>query len=169
MRIVRSFFSAFIIVSSSLGFYLPCTAVSNNTQITNAPPVPNSQELPTQILRTGINLDVQEISPNSRQLADIIHISPILQAIQSQRDQSKNNKDLLTFEDLRDSHILTANVIDAMQIIQETNLAIDFTLAEITAEQDAYRDVLTSYESNRDRAVLKTNAISFITNGILWA
>ncbi len=169
MSTFRLFLAAFIIASNNLGFYLPCSAASNHTQTTSSPPVPNSQELPAQILRTGINLDVQDISPNSRQLAEIVNLTPVLQNIQVQRDRLKGNKDLLTFEDLRDSHLLTSNVIDAMQIIQETNLAIDFTLAEISAEQQVYSDVLSNYQSNRDHAVLKTNALSFITNGILWA
>jgi len=165
----RLLLAAFTITLSNLGFYLPCSAASNHTQSTSTSPVPNSQDLPTQILRTGINLDMQEISPNSRQLAEIVNLTAVLQNIQVQHDQLKGHKDLLTFEDLRDSHLLTSNVIDAMQIIQETNLAIDFTLAEISAEQQAYSDVLSNYQSNRDRAVLKTNALSFITNGILWA
>ena len=112
---------------------------------------------------------MQDISPNSRQLADIINLTSILQNIQSQRQHLEVNKDLTTFADLRESQLLTSNVIKAMQIIQQTDLAIDYTLAEISAEKEAYRNVLGNYANKRDRAVLKTNAISFITNGILWA
>ena len=56
-----------------------------------------------------------------------------------------------------------------MQIIDEANLSIDFVLAEITAEQNIYNEILGTFSSERDKTVFKTNAVSFITNGILWA
>ncbi len=130
---------------------------------------PNSQEVPTQILRTGINLSVQQISPNTRQLADILKITPLLKKIQDKRESLGEKDEFLTIDDLRNSHRLALNVIDAMQIIQEANLAVDFTLAEISAEQNVYTDILGNYQSSRDKAVFKTNALSFITNGALWA
>jgi len=59
--------------------------------------------------------------------------------------------------------------IDASAILQETNFAIDFVLAELQAEYDLYISMLGTFTNDRDKAVLKTNALSFVTNGILWA
>jgi hypothetical protein len=74
-----------------------------------------------------------------------------------------------TIENLALSQQLTACTVEGMQIIDETNLAIDFVIAEINAEQNIYTEILSTFSSDRDRKVFKTNAISFITNGILWA
>ncbi len=147
---------------------LPCAAKLGWHKMVSSQS-PNSQEVPTQILRTGINLSVQQISPNTRQLADILKITPLLKKIQDKRESLGEKDEFLTIDDLRNSHRLALNVIDAMQIIQEANLAVDFTLAEISAEQNVYTDILGNYQSSRDKAVFKTNALSFITNGALWA
>ncbi len=130
---------------------------------------PNSVELPTQILRTGINLEDKNLSPNGRQVAEILKITPLLQRIQALRSKVNPAETEPTNENILLSVQLTANVIDAMQVIQEASLSIDYSLAEITAEENIYTELLSSYTGDRDKATLKTNAASFITNGILWA
>jgi hypothetical protein len=130
---------------------------------------PNSLELPTQILRTGINLEDKNLSPNGRQVADILKITPLLQRIQTLRSKVNPTNTELTQEDLLSSVQLTACVVDAMQVIQEASLSVDYSLAEITAEENIYTELLSVYAGDRDKATLKTNAASLITNGILWA
>jgi hypothetical protein len=59
--------------------------------------------------------------------------------------------------------------LQAVQLLQRTQLEIDFVEAEIDAEQNLYAELLTTLEQNRDRLVARTNAASFYTNGALWA
>lgn len=126
-------------------------------------PAAKTVEIPKQILKTHINLNSTSISPNSAQLAESIGILSILKKIQNLRKSlnSENGKDI--------KMDLTLYIIDAMQILQETNFAIDFVLAEILAEQNMYASILNTYEGDRDKTVFKVNAISFIANGALWA
>lgn len=64
---------------------------------------------------------------------------------------------------------LIACISESTQIIQEANLSVDFTLAEIQAEQNIYNEILNTYSGDRDKATLRTNAISYILNGALWS
>ena len=50
-------------------------------------PTPNSVEVPTQILKTGISLTSETVSPNSAQVADIIGLTPVIKRLQTLREQ----------------------------------------------------------------------------------
>lgn len=129
---------------------------------------PNSQDYPTQILRTGVNLNSTDISPNSRQLADILKLTPLLERNQILRKKIDPTSFDPTLENVAMSQQLIACVSESTQIIQEANLAVDFVLAEIQAEQNIYNEILTTYINDRDKTTLRTNAISYILNGALW-
>jgi hypothetical protein len=129
----------------------------------------NSEEFPVQILRTGVNLNAKVISPNSRQLAQELKLLPLLERIQNLRGQIDPTNFESTTENIAKSQQLSASMVLAMQIIDEANLSIEFVTAELGAEENINNEILATFTSARDKAVLKTNALSFITNGALWA
>lgn len=129
----------------------------------------NSVAEPTQILKTGVDLCQRSISPNSKQLSDIIKLTPVL----DQLSRTKANLDRLgegiTLERISARQDYMAAQISAGQIIQKTLLEIEFVEAEIDAEQNLYAELLSTFTEDRDRLVAKTNAAAFYTNGALWA
>ena len=129
---------------------------------------PNSQDYPTQILRTGVDLNTTDISPNSRQLADILKLTPLLERNQILRKKIDPTNFDPTLENLAMGQQLIACISESTQIIQQANLSVDFVLAEIQAEQNIYNEILTTYINDRDKTTLRTNAISYILNGALW-
>jgi hypothetical protein len=127
--------------------------------------------LPKQILKTGVNLWSKGLSPNTLQLAENLKLVPILEKIQElrARTQALDPSQPVTLENLAlREELLEAN-IQADRIIEDANLAVDFTLAQLVAEENLYSELLASFSAERDKAVARTNAISFGTNGILWA
>jgi hypothetical protein len=129
----------------------------------------NSEKLPKQILRTGVNLNSSDVSPNTRQLAENLKLTALLERLQTLRPKINPIDFEPTLENIALSQQITACTSEATQIIQEANLSADFTLAEINAEQNIYNEMLSTMAGDRDKAVLKTNAISFILNGALWS
>jgi hypothetical protein len=129
----------------------------------------NTQAIPAQILKTGISLTSKTLAPNSIQLADTIGLTPLLERIQKLRpgvlgqEASPSLEKLAARQDLRDT------LQDASLLVQRTNLDIDFTIAEIEAEQQVYEEILSTFSSDRDKLLARVNAASFISNGILWA
>jgi len=133
-------------------------------------PAPNTTLVPPQILKTGINLTDTSLSPNSKQLADIVSLTPVLQRMQDLRAKVSQNKGAApTLENLALRQDYADTQMEARQIIDQTNLQIDFVLAEINAERNLYGEILSSMIARRDKAVARSNAASFYTNGILWA
>jgi hypothetical protein len=150
------------------------TSGTNNGQLASALPKnsesgANQEKFPKQILKSGVNLDSTTISPNSLQLAEQLGLLPYLRRIQLLRGKIDPTNFEANQENLAMSQQLTASMVMAMQIIDEANLSIDFVLAEINAEENIYTELLGTFSSDRDKTVFKTNAASFITNGILWA
>jgi hypothetical protein len=129
----------------------------------------NQEKFPKEILRSGIQLQASSISENSRQLAEQLKLMPLLQRIQSLRGRIDPTNFEPTPGNIGTSQQLTASTVAAMQIIEEANLAIDYVMGEMNAEQNIYNEILSTLTSDRDKTVFKTNAVSFITNGILWA
>lgn len=117
----------------------------------------NSQAIPTQILKTGVTLNSNVISPNSKQLSDSIGLTYILQEVQELRKNSSVDKQQLWDATQR-----------ASLLIQKTDLDIDFTVSAIQAEREVYQEILATFISDRDKKVARINAASFISNGILW-
>jgi len=139
--------------------------INSRTTSLVSPTQANTLEVPHQILKTGINLSTKTASPNSLQLAKSVGLLPVLQEIQSLRNKLDDSKE--TSNDVKQNLLLLT--IQAMQILQETSFSIDFVLAEISAEENIYTSVLNTFTGDRDKAVFKTNAMSFIANGALWA
>jgi hypothetical protein len=129
----------------------------------------NQEKIPKQILKTGVNLETSSVSPNGIQLAEQLGLLPYLKRLQGLRGRIDPTNFETTPENLATSQQLSASTVMSMQIIDEANLSVDFVLAEINAEQNIYTELLSTFSSERDKAVFKTNAASFITNGILWA
>lgn len=127
----------------------------------------NSQILPRQILKTGINLKTPYISPNSRQLADQIGLTPLLIKIENLRKIRLDDK--ITLENLSKRQDLYETVQKALVLVTKTNFEIDFTLAEIGAEEVVYGEILNTFTAERDKMVARSNAMSFYSNGVLWA
>jgi hypothetical protein len=151
---------------------LAALAQANNplSNLLGTTPKANTVSLPTQILKTGINLNSDGISANSMQLSNAIGLTPILSRLQSlraQRDALRNST--VTLESLATRQDLTDAITEAYQLIQKTSLEVDFVMSEVEAEQNVYEEILNSYQNARDQTVAKTNAAAFITNGALWA
>jgi hypothetical protein len=133
-------------------------------------PSPNSVQLPTQILKTGINLSSQSVSPNSLQVSEIIGLTPVVKKLQTLRAQVSQIKGAApTLENLSLRQDFNDTQVQARQIIEQSNLEIDFVLAEINAERNVYGEILSSMVSKRDKLVARSNAASFYANGVLWA
>ncbi|MGH9552465.1 MAG: hypothetical protein ACRD3W_23970, partial [Terriglobales bacterium] len=128
----------------------------------------NTQTLPTQILKTGINLDATTVSPNSMQLSNTIGLTPLLERMQSLRARVES-AGAGSLEGVTARQDLLETRQQAALLIQRTGLEIDFATAEIMAEQNVYSEILSTFSGDRDKLVARVNAASFISNGILWA
>ncbi len=140
--------------------WLPCTAATSQT---------NTVDVPKQILRTGIDLNSRTVSPNTLQLAQNLNLLPILSRIQELRAKASQQNSGSTLESISETQELLQLTQKAQNILIRTSLEIDFVLAEIDAEQNIYSEVLSSFQSSRDKLVARLNAGSFILNGALWA
>lgn len=129
----------------------------------------NRTELPTQILKTGINLNSSEVSPNSLQLSNTIGLTNVLEQIQQLRLRAESTSNRESMEYLAARQDLYDATDKALSLIQRTDLEIEFAAAEIEAEQQVYQEILNTFTSDRDKAIARTNAIGFISNGALWA
>jgi hypothetical protein len=133
-------------------------------------PAANSVALPTQILKSGINLNSTNISPNSAQLAEQTGLMPVLARLNDIRPQMAALKSAEpTLDNLQRRQEYCELEERAQQIVGQTNLEIDYVLAEINAERNLYGEILTAMTSKRDKLVARSNAASFYTNGVLWA
>jgi hypothetical protein len=135
----------------------------------HCPAVPTPIAEPTQILKTGVDLCQRSISPNSKQLADIIKLTPVLDQLSRTKASLDRLGEGITLERISARQDYMAAQISAGQIIQKTLLEIEFVEAEIDAEQNLYAELLSTFTDDRDRLVAKTNAAAFYTNGALWA
>ncbi len=159
----------------SLGVLFAAGAILQNACVayadTSAPgagsPAANSQEFPRQILKSGVNLNTTGVSPNTLQLANNIQLTPVLEKLQSLRARVDS---LPAGQERADARFeLQEARWQALQIISRTNLEIDFAIAEMTAEQNVYSEILSTFTNDRDKLVARVNAGSFISNGVLWA
>jgi len=146
----------------------PATLAQANTTANERESAANTTEIPRQILKTGVSLNARSISPNSFQLSTTIGLTPLLEQLQAARAKVDSTN-------VGSDENITArqNLLEARQtvseLIQKTNLEIDFAVAAIEAEHQVYEEILATFTSDRDKAIAKTNAISFISNGALWA
>lgn len=150
-----------------LGTSLPARAQANMTATQKESTV-NTQTIPKQILKTGVSLTARSVSPNTLQLANTIGLTNLLEHLQRLRERAEAGgsgtlESLLAKQELLDARQ------DVADLIQKTNLEVDFAIAAIEAEHQVYEEILAAFTSDRDKAVAKTNAIGFISNGALWA
>jgi len=124
---------------------------------------------PKQILRTGIDLTKKSLSPNTLQLADTIGFTPVLKRVEELRNKVDALGGAVSLEKLDARQSLNEALMDGALIIQRSSLDIDFALAEIAAEQEIFSSQISTFTDDRDKAVARTNAIGFVSNGILWA
>jgi hypothetical protein len=149
---------------------MPALAQPNAAQPSaSSAPAANTQAIPKQILKTGVNLTASGLSVNTMQLANTIGFTPLIEKIQSLKAQIASAGGAQTLETLAARQDLYDARQQGFLMIQKTMLDVDFTIAEINAEKNVYNEILTTYTNDRDKAVARTNAISFISNGALWA
>ncbi len=129
----------------------------------------NAVVIPKQILKTGVSLTDHTLSPNSVQLANTIGLMSILERMQSLRARVDSAGSAPTLESLSARQDLWDASQKASLIIQKTDLEVDFACAEMCAELQVYNEILATFTGKRDTALARTNAGSFIANGILWA
>ncbi len=129
----------------------------------------NSMDFPTQILKSGVVLNSRDISPNGMQLGETIGLIPIINTVQQLRAETQAGSSNISPDYLNKRQDLIEATQRANNLIQRTNLEIDFTIAEIEAEDQVYEEILATFTSDRDKLVARVNAASFISNGILWA
>jgi hypothetical protein len=133
-------------------------------------PKANSAAVPTQILKTGINLTDSSVSPNGVQVAEIIGLVPVLNKLQDLRPRLSQIKGAApTLENLALRQDYNDAKMEARQVIEQANLEVDYVLAEINAERNLYAEILDSLTGKRDKLVARSNAASYYTNGVLWA
>jgi hypothetical protein len=128
----------------------------------------NTVEIPKQILKTGVSLNTRVVSPNGMQLANTIGLTPLLEQLQSIRS-SLESTSLGSDENLKARQALLETRQSVFELIQRTNLEIDFAVAAIEAEHQVYEEILATFTSDRDKSIARTNAAGFISNGALWA
>lgn len=128
----------------------------------------NTSAFPKQILRSGVNLNATSVSANSVQLANDIQLTPVLERIQTLRQQVDSLSAGSPERSEARLSLLEAKA-QAVQIIERSNLEIDFAIAEMSAEQNVYSEILSTFTSDRDKTLARVNAVSFISNGALWA
>jgi hypothetical protein len=132
-------------------------------------PTANTQALPNQILRTGVIITSTGLSANTIQLANNIGLSQLMEEIKIANDKAAANAGSMSLEALGNKQDLLDYRQKARFLIQKTALEIDATCAEIIAEKEVYNEILVKFKNDRDKALAKTNAFAFISNGALWA
>lgn len=129
----------------------------------------NTEVIPKQILKTGVTLNTTTLAPNSIQLAQTIGLMPVLEQIRNLRAKLASIDETQSLERLTARQDLSDAIQKAELIIQKTDLEIGFTIAEIAAENEVYAEILATFTNDRDKAIARTNALAFISNGVLWA
>ncbi len=147
----------------------PALAQASTTAASSKEQGANTQEIPKQILKTGVSLNTRGIAPNSIQLANTIGLTPMMERIQMLQAHVATNGGAPSMESLSARQELWDETQKAALLIQRTNLEVDFAVAAIEAEDQVYQEILSTFTGDRDKAIARTNAISFISNGALWA
>lgn len=122
----------------------------------------NVMAVPNPILATGTDLKSGTLSPNAVALAAQLGIMDDLRKLPQLTAQAKSGdvEARLQCVEMR-QHI--------GEILRGAEMDVNYSLAEIYDEQGIYQELLSAYSSERDKALAYTNAVSFGTNGALWA
>ena len=146
-----------------------CLSLLSAQHAAFAETMPNSVRVPGKILQVKIDLRSQSMSPEAVALGDQLGLTPLLRKMQTLRtkliETPSSNIDELTALRLD----LNETREEAVEIITQVDLEADYVEAQIVEEQSLYADMLQHMTAERDRSVALTNAISFGTNGALWA
>jgi hypothetical protein len=140
----------------------------SGSQFAIANTMPNSVHVPGKILQVKIDLRSPSMSPEAVAFGDQLGLTPLLSRIQSLRAQMRGR-------DNNDPEIHTLRIAlnearqEALEIVTQVDLEADYVEAQIVEEQSLYADMLQHMTTERDRSVAITNAVSFGTNGALWA
>jgi hypothetical protein len=128
----------------------------------------NIQRIPKKILLTGTDLKDPYLSPNAMQLAEQLKLTSIFAQMQTLKEKLDSGK-LDSQEYLQTRMQYMEAKQRAVEVIQKTELEVDFVLAEIADEQNLYSELLASFLDRRDRKIAIISALSFGLNGSLWA
>lgn len=143
--------------------------LSTLPQAVLADAMPNSVHVPGKILQVKIDLRSPDMSPEAVALGDQLNLTPLLGKIQTLRSQLRSRAGVTDVPTLAMRLEMNESREEALEIIQQVNLEADYVEAQIMEEQSLYADMLQHMTSNRDKSVAITNAVSFGTNGALWA
>jgi len=168
MKNCRSVLLSLVLLSTQMTLPVMSQPTSSDAGATSEPQA-NTSAFPKQILRTGVSLTATGISPNSRQLANTIGLTPVLERVQTLRSRVDSSGSAQTLESLATRQDLWDAKQQAALIIQKADLDIDFAIAEIDAEYQVYGEILATFTGDRDKLLTRVNAASFISNGVLWA
>lgn len=127
----------------------------------------NIRRIPSKILLTGTDLSDKHLSLNAMQLAEQLGLTPLLS--QAQELNAKLESGTLSGQDSLLARVELMELKQkAIEIIQKTELEVDFVLAEIMDEQNLYSELQASFLAKRDRKIATISAIGFGVNGSLW-
>lgn len=137
-------------------------------RIDAAEPIPNSMPYPRPILQSQVDLTVTSLSHDALEMAELLKLTPLFNRLKTLRDDLGKDGELpLKRLEMRQ------DILELKQEITEslvaTSMEVDFVLAEINEEQIRASELSQSLATQRDRNVAITNAVSFCTNGALWA
>lgn len=129
----------------------------------------NTQKFPSPMLKSSVNLNVATLSPNTSQLCDAIGLTSRFQRIGVLRSRLASYNDVTTLESLATKQELYEAVQQVSVALQRTNLDIDFTLAEINAEENIYKEQLAACEAEQKKITAYSNSLGAISNSALYS
>lgn len=154
-----------VIISAALAAALPHMC----TDFALAEVAPNTVKVPAPLLESEVSLTERGLSPEAVALADQLKMAPLIEQIEGERRRLSDLGRVQTLESISARQNLIEDRQEALTIIEEARLDIDYALAEIHDEESLYHELLDSYTARRDKQVAVTNEVSFVSNGALWA
>jgi hypothetical protein len=141
----------------------PSAGINGNSPMkTSAASGSKKVSLPMPILATGGDLRSETLSPNAVQMANALELMPSLQRLCALRSKAKL--------DSLEERVELLEVRDRIgEVLRHTAFDVSYVLSEIWDEQSLYNEEIGSFSHERDTRVAITNAVSFGTNGALWA
>ena len=124
-------------------------------------------DIPKEVYWLPTDLASDSLSTDAVQLAEQLKLTPLLERLEQLRSKLSAMAPGTVPPDLRESYRDTKEEIS--EIIQATELDIEFTSAAVKEDLSLYREMLTAFDRARDDQINRTNAWSFRINGALWA
>lgn len=124
-------------------------------------------DVPRNILQCGIDFSSDDLSENSKQVADIIELSPSLDKLRSLKDRvNLNDKSVDGLSARLDYY---EALLQAEEILADADRSVDYVLAEIAAERGLNSEILATYRTSAGRKAQWAGWASAFTNGALWS